>query len=218
MKSLFDSINELSVENDFSLSFSYLNITKGWEIIDKLECSDEVKNQLVKYVNYCYNSESPLLKKKRERLENKMNVCAFLEIQVNDFVLDCVQNRNVTLNKYITWYLRESQDRDFAMLISAEDLYFNLLQTARLGVDKVVTAKDERQVEKVMKAFEKNEILAQATAYEKAMKVKSSIETQERQLEKNYEYLHKTVKAEGFELPNNNMDWAKRWVLKNKQQ
>ncbi len=217
MKSLFDAISTLDVSEDFSIHFQSMNLNKGWKLMEELDCSDMVKNLLVKYVAFCYSYESPLLKKKRERLENKLNVCNYLELEVNDFVLECVQNANTKFNKYISWYLRESQDRDFALLISAEDLYFELLEVSRNGIEKVVIAKDEKTAEKVMKMFGRVEINEKAKAYEQAMKVKASMESQERQLEKNYEYLHKTLKNESNEFANS-LGWAERQVLKRKNQ
>jgi hypothetical protein len=95
-------------------------------------------------------------------------------------------------------------------------LYFDLLETARSGVEKVVVAKDEKQAEKAMKSFTKMEVILKADAYDRAMKVKDTIESQSRNLEKNYQYLHNTVKSEGVDLPDG-IGWAERSVLKRRK-
>lgn len=216
MKSLFESVSELSPENDFSIQYQIFGISKGWKIIDKMVCDDVMKRKLALYVSYAYSYQSPMLRKKKDRWDNKVAICTFINLDLDDFVLECVKNMNPILNRYITWWLRESGERDFAIAISGEDLLFELLQTSREGVEKIVTAKDERQAEKVMKAFTRMETIAKSEAYERAMKMKLSLEQQMHDLEKNYEYLYNTTKDE---IDDFNMDLPlrERLVLRHRK-
>lgn len=215
MKSLFESITELNFEDDFELHFQILNLSKGWKLISKLECDRVTLNKLVRYVAYAYSYDSKLLRKKKDRNENKMNIISVLEIDCDTYVLECVQNKNSDFNRYVSWYLRESADREFAIIISAEDLLFDLLETSRDGVEKVVTAKDEKQAEKVMRSFTKMEVILKAEAYDRAMKIKSSIESQTKSIEKNYDYLKGVVRDEGIEMPDN-LNWAEKMVIRSR--
>lgn len=217
MKSLFESISELNVNDSFELHFKILGLTKGYELIDKLECEEDTKKRLIQYTNYAYSYESPLLKKHKDRFELKTKICEFVELEVNDFVLDCIRNQNAQFVKFITWYLREAKDRDSAIMLSLEDSMFALLELAREGINFNVTASSAKDTERALKIFVKNEVLIKGEAINSAMKLKSQIESLQSKLEKNYEYLYKAIKTESQSLADN-IPWPERMVLKRRQQ
>jgi len=215
MKSLFESISELSVSDSFELHFKILGLEKGWTLIDKLECEDEIKNKLIKYVCYAYSYESPLLKKHKDRFELKTKICEFVELNIDDFILDCIRNQNSAFVKYITWYLREAKDRDSAIMISLEDSMFALLELARDGIDYKLNITSAKDAERALKIFLKNEVLIKGQAIKQAMDLKNQIEGLQKKLEKNYEYLYNAIKSESAELASN-LGWAERSVLRRK--
>lgn len=216
MKDLYTEVNSWNLADNFELLFKINNVGKGWDIINKVDTHIENKNILVRYTALAYSYNSKLLRAKKDRLQNKINILNFLGVtSPDDFMLDCIKNKNEKFNKYITWWLRENEDRDFAMIISGEDLMFDLLETARDGVEKVVTAKDEKQAERVMKSFTRMEVNMKGDAYDKAMKIKSELIRQTKELEKNYDYLLKVVREDSDEL-SSNIGFAERNVLKRK--
>lgn len=217
MKSLFESISEINLSNDFEIQFNVLGLLSGWKIIDKLECDDEVKKKLIKYTAFAYSYESPLLKKHKDRFELKTKICEFVELEIDDFILDCIRNQNPQFVKFITWYLREAKDRDSAIMISLEDSMFALLELARDGIDYKLNITSAKDAERALKIFLKNEVLIKGQAIKQAMDLKNQIEGLQKKLEKNYEYLYNAIKSESVELASN-LGWAERQVLKRRQQ
>lgn len=217
MKSLFETLTEISLQDDMSIHFKILNIEKGWELIDKLKCDDQTKNKLVHYVCYAYSFESKLLKKRRDRFECKKAICDFLDLYIDSFVLKCLQNTDSDFGKYVTWWLRENRDRDSAILISLEDALFQLLELSRQGIDFTVTASSAKDTERALKIFAKTEVLIKGDALKKAMEIKQQIESLQSKLEKNYEYLYKTVREESEDLAQN-LNWAEKMVLRKRNQ
>lgn len=217
MKSLFESISEINLSNDFEIQFNVLGLLSGWKIIDKLECDDEVKKKLIKYTAFAYSYESPLLKKHKDRFELKTKICEFVELEIDDFILDCIRNQNPQFVKFITWYLREAKDRDSAIMISLEDSMFALLELARDGIDYKLNITSAKDAERALKIFLKNEVLIKGQAIKQAMDLKNQIEGLQKKLEKNYEYLYNSIKSESVELASN-LGWAERQVLKRRNQ
>lgn len=215
MKSLFEAINDISVDDDFSVHFSYLNLSKGWNLIKKIEADQTTRNKLIKYVALCYSYESPLLRKKKERWSNKIAVCDMLQLDMDSYVLGCIENKNDEFNRYISWWLRTSQDREFALVISAEDLMYELLEVARQGIEKKIVATSSKDAERALKIFSKTEVIIKADAFDRAMKVKENIESQLKTLEKNYEYLYKAVKEDSPDI-SGNMNWAELMVIRSR--
>lgn len=215
MKSLYESISALSVSDDFELHFKILNISKGWKLASKLTCDRTTLNKLIRYVAYAYSAESGLLRKRKERHDNKMNIISVLEIDCDSYVMDCIKNLNVDFNRFVTWFLRESEDRDFSFLISLEDAMFSLLELAREGIDRKITITSAKEAERALKIFNKTEVLIKAEATKKAMEIKYQIEALEKQLEKSYEYLRKVVREDSSDIANN-LGWAEKMVLKSR--
>lgn len=216
MKDLFTSLSELNVENDFALQFEILGIGKLWTVARELACEPILRNKLVKYCVYAYSIESPLLRKKKDRWEVKESIVSFLEIDVNDLVLDCMRCKNTQFNKFITEWLRESQSRDFSYLISLEDSMYELFELAREGIDFTCTSESSWDVTKALSVFRKNEILIKSEARKRAMEMKREIDTLEKQLSKDYEYLHGIVRKDSVQIADN-LQWAERAVLRYKQ-
>lgn len=218
MKSLFEEFNSWNVDDDFEIKFRILNLGSGWALINQLKTTDRNKNLLVRFTALAYSYDSILLRKKKERHDVKLSICQFLEMELDDYLDDCINNRVKEFQAYITWWLRQSEDRAFAAMATGEDLFYALLETSRDGISKEpLNAKDEKQAEKVMKSFIRNEIIAKAEAYERAMNISQSLESQSSKIEKNYEYLYSTVKKEGINV-DSNIGFAERMVLKRKQE
>ena len=217
MKSLFESISELSVEDDFSMHFQIMNISKGWKIISQLKCDELIKKKLVKLVAYRYSYESPLLKRKKDAFELKCAICEYIELNIDDFVMDCIRNKNYDFECYVTWWLKENGDRDFALLVSLDDEYHEQLQMVRNGVSSYFNIELMKDIPAAMSIFKKMEISMKGAAAKRAGELRSQIESLTSQLEKKYQYLHASVKSESVKLADN-IPWAERQVLKRRNQ
>lgn len=217
MKTLFESISELNIENDFSIQFQIIGISKGWKLIDKLECEDVTKRNLVKFCAYAYSIESPLLRKKKDRWAVKESILSFLRIDPDTFILNCINNKNSDYCKYITFWLKESQTRDFGLLVSVEESMYQLLELARNGIETININEDSvKKTSEALKYFQKTEVTIKADAMKRALEMKNQIESLERQLEKKYDYLMGIVREE---LPDAiaGLGWAEKQVLKRKE-
>jgi hypothetical protein len=217
MKSLFEGIIQISLEDDFSVHFSYMNLMKGWEIAQKWKCDDMVRKKLIKLVAYRYSYESPLLKRKKDAFELKCAICEYLELDIDDFVMDCIRNKEYDFECYVTWWLKENGDRDFSILASLDDELSEQLQMVREGVKSYFNIATIQDIPAAMAIFKKMEISMKGTAAKRASELRKETESLAQKLEKNYQYLHNSIKSESTSLADN-MPWAEWQVLKRRQQ
>ncbi len=215
MKSLFSTIESLPIEKDFSVSFAYHNIFNGWQLMDVLKCDELTKKKLVKLVAYRYSYESPLLKKKKDAFELKCEICKYLELEIDDFVMDCIRNNNYDFECYVTWWLKTNGDRDFAILSSLEDELYEQLQMVRTGISSFFNIEAIKDLPSAMSMFKKLEVSMKGSAAKRASELRKEIDYLYTQLEKKYDSLYSSVKSESPTLAEN-ISWAERWVIKNR--
>lgn len=216
MKSLFQTIVDIDMSDDFAVLFAANNLFNGWLIIEKLECSSEVKKKLVKLAAYKYSYESPLLKKKKDAYELKCFICEYLDLPIDDFVMDCLRNKNSDYEKFISWWLKQNADLDFAYLESLKDSFFEQLQLMRSGIDAKIECSSTKETAAAMKYFRKNEIQIKGEAAKLSGQLKSQIETLTSKLERKYEFFYNEVRKEGIDIPES-VGWVERRLLKRKQ-
>lgn len=216
MKSLFSIINEWSIEDDFSVHFALINLSKGWDIVNNLHTDNKTKNKVVKYVVNAYSPDSPLFRSKKDRLETKVNIAKSIGLSVNDLVLDIINNKEKTVNDFIWWWIKENKDRDFALRIALEESMFQQFRLASEGIEANIECSSMKETAAALKYFQKMEVAIKGDAMKKGMEMKDKLDSLEKKLEQKFQYLRNVVKNEIPEVVDDD-GWAEFEVFSRKQ-
>lgn len=216
MKSLFSIINEWSIEDDFSVHFALINLSKGWDIVNNLHTDNKTKNKVVKYVVNAYSPDSPLFRSKKDRLETKVNIAKSVGLSVNDLVLDIINNKEKTVNDFIWWWIKENKDRDFALRIALEESMFQQFRLASEGIEANIECSSMKETAAALKYFQKMEVAIKGDAMKKGMEMKDKLDSLEKKLEQKFQYLRNVVKNEIPEVVDDD-GWAEFEVFSRKQ-
>ena len=216
MKSLFSIINEWSIEDDFSVHFALINLSKGWDIVNNLHTDNKTKNKVVKYVVNAYSPDSPLFRSKKDRLETKVNIAKSVGLSVNDLVLDIINNKEKTVNDFIWWWIKENKDRDFALRIALEESMFQQFRLASEGIEANIECSSMKETAAALKYFQKMEVAIKGDAMKKGMEMKDKLDSLEKKLEQKFQYLRNVVKNEIPEVVDDD-GWVEFEVFSRKQ-
>jgi len=192
--SLFDRIRTAAPSESIRDIFSSLNLD-GYKFIDELTYSDEVKDKIVRYVVFAYSYQSALIRKSKDRKENKKTILKKVGLDINDdYVKKIFVNRNDSVNHFITWWFLETQHPLWQTYLSAIDTASELFEFSRSGLEIEYTG-DAKGLKAFMKQM-KADIKLKGEAHMLARKISSEAAVDLRELEAMYELPEKIINDE----------------------
>lgn len=204
-------------DESFRDIFDSLNLD-GYKYIDILKFDDVTKDKIVKYVALAYSYESPLIRKSKERRENKSTILKRVGLDLSeDYVKEIFANRNENVNHFISWWFIETQHPLWQTYLSAVDLSAELFEFARTGLQIDFTG-DAKGLKAFMKQM-KSDIELKGKAHVLARKISAEAETDLKELQSMYELPENIINDEvpmTFEGSRNMAEFlAKKYRQKN---
>jgi hypothetical protein len=195
-KDLFSRIVNADEDEKFQEIFASLNLI-GYEILDKLECNTDTKNRLVKYTALAYSFQSPMLKIHRDdRIKNKIAILRKVGIDTeSDFIKSIINNEDENVRNYISWWLETNSDPLESAYFATRDAYSFQLRFATEGFNVTFMGDNAKDMVKAIKSAGK-EADSMAKALFNARKMLEQIESDEKEIQRRYDFLDGIIKKE----------------------
>ncbi len=213
-QNLYDRLTT-SKDEPFRDIFASLNLS-GYALLDDINCDDELKDNIVRYIIFAYSYDSEMLRTHKERSKVKELIANKVGLSLIDrLVIDVLKNKNAPTQKFITWWLNEYEHPLWRRYISGLDLEAEKLEIMRTGLDMTISG-TTKEIERAVKQLTKDSKL-KTQAFQDVVLIRKQLDEDKAKLDQTQGFMEGIIKKEVPEAIGIYDSWAEYLVAKNSQ-